>query len=121
MDPISETAQVLESLRGAGNWDLESSLLQFARAGAGVVPSCVGVSVGVVQFGLTFTLVSTAECASAMDAVQYVAGGPCVDSGLGQVELVVDDVLDERRWQQFAVSSAAAGIQSSASMPLTWP
>jgi hypothetical protein len=121
MQPIPETVQLLDALRDAGGSDLEPALRRFAEAVADIVPSCVGVSVGMLHHGLTFTLVSTAQRAAVLDSVQYVAGGPCVDSGVEQVELVVDDVLDERRWQQFAVSAAAAGIRSSASMPLRWP
>lgn len=45
------------------------------------------VSVTVAEVGLTFILVASAETAAALDAVQYLDGGPCVDAALSRQDL----------------------------------
>jgi transcriptional regulator with GAF, ATPase, and Fis domain len=52
--------------------------------------------------------------------MQYVDGGPCVDAIAADtvIEAEVDDLLDEGRWQLFAMSSRAFGVTSSLSLPI---
>jgi GAF domain-containing protein len=82
------------------------------------VPHCVGISITVVCDDVPFTVVATATQLRQVDAVQYVDGGPCVDTGTFGAENDVPDVLDERRWHLYAQTAAAAGIRSSLSLPL---
>ena len=85
-----------------------------------LVPECVGLSLAVLEGGLTFTLVASDLQAAALDAAQYLDGGPCVDA----VEegrrhsVTIEDLLDEGRWQIYAESSAAVGVASSLSLPI---
>jgi len=68
---------------------------------------------------LTFTLVATDEEIATLDAVQYVASGPCVDAvDLGHGIATPDGLLSEQRWQRFARASAASGVQSTLTLPV---
>ncbi|MBB2924621.1 ANTAR domain-containing protein [Cellulomonas cellasea] len=118
MEPVPGTAEVLRALRESGAEDLEGALRDLADRIAEVVPSCVGVSLSVAHGGLTFTLASSSADVARLDAVQYLVGGPCIDTALEDVEIQLDDVLDENRWQRFAVAAAAAGVRSTLSLPL---
>ncbi|KGM02607.1 hypothetical protein Q760_12430 [Cellulomonas cellasea DSM 20118] len=109
---------MLRALRESGAGDIESALRELADRVAEVVPSCVGVSLSVAHGGLTFTLASSSTDAARLDAVQYLVGGPCVGTASENVEIELGDLLDEDRWQRFAVSAAAAGVRSTLSLPL---
>lgn len=82
------------------------------------VPSCVGVSITVIAEDVPYTVSATDLCAQTLDAVQYVDGGPCVDTAVSGSATEVADVFDEQRWHAYAVSSAAAGVRSSLSLPV---
>ena len=69
--------------------------------------------------GDPFTVTATSEDATALDATQYLGGGPCTDAARSSTEtVVVDDVLDEQRWLLYAQAAAASGVRSSLSLPL---
>ncbi|MFS0699539.1 GAF and ANTAR domain-containing protein [Cellulomonas sp. 179-A 4D5 NHS] len=118
MEPIPQTSEVLRELRTTGGPDLEAMLRDMAERVSRVVPSCTGMSLSVADAGLTFTLVSTSEQTSALDGVQYATSGPCVQTALEGIELTVQDVLNEDRWQRFAAAAAAENVRSSLSLPL---
>ena len=121
MEPIRETAEALEALsHEPGAEDLVADLTRLANQAQEVVPDLVGVSVARLQEELTFTLVATAEEVAVLDAVQYVAGGPCVDGAHAEdvLEFTVDDVLDEDRWQLFAGATAAHTMRSTLTLPV---
>jgi GAF domain-containing protein len=69
---------------------------------------------------LTFTLLATDDRLRMLDATQYLDGGPCEVAALDgdDVDVDVNEVLDEDRWQLFALASAAQGVRSSLSLPL---
>ncbi|GEA86121.1 GAF and ANTAR domain-containing protein [Cellulomonas cellasea] len=119
MEPVPETAELLRELRTSGGTDLEAKLRRMAEHVAEVVPSCVGISLSIADANLVFTLASTSPQASALDGVQYTTSGPCVQTALDGIELTVEDVLDEDRWQQFAVAAAAENVRSSLSLPVS--
>ena len=86
-----------------------------------IVPEVVGLSLGLVREGVTFTLVASNSGLAVLDATQYLDGGPCVEVTEARrdvVEFAMDDPLDEGRWLLFAQTSAAVGIASSLSLPL---
>lgn len=123
--PIAQTRDALEEL--AANQETPEgwleALLSLAEHARGLVPDLVGVSIARRQAGLTFTLVATDEQIKALDAVQYVAGGPCVDGAedLEAIQFDVADPLDEGRWAVFARATAASGIRSTLTLQIVAP
>lgn len=118
MEPVPETAEVLRSLGRTSERDLASMIDGLAERVVAIVPSCVGISISLLDSGLTFTLVATSEQVASLDAVQYVTDGPCVASSVTSEEIQLDDVLDEGRWQHFARAAAAQDVRSTLSLPL---
>jgi hypothetical protein len=108
-------ADRLDAITGT---DALEDLAALAELAVAVVPSCVGVSLTVVVDGDPFTLTSTPVGCRALDAIQYVAGGPCVDTASTHEETSVEDVLDEGRWQTYGRAAAGLGIRSSLSLPI---
>jgi GAF domain-containing protein len=120
MEPIPETVEAVDDLdpsRDDGN--LLVDLVRLANEGKEIVPDLVGVSVATLDDGLTFTLVATTDSIAVLDAIQYVAGGPCVEAALtDQVVAYVPNVLDEERWRLFAEATAAHSVRSTLTLPV---
>jgi GAF domain-containing protein len=117
MEPIPETAVAAGEL---GPDELLPELSRLANRSKEIVPDLLGVSIARLDLGLTFTLVASAEEFAVLDAIQYAAGGPCVDSASKEEVREFDnqDVLDETRWQLFAQATAARGIRSTLTLPV---
>ena len=121
MEPIPQTLEAFHELDAALD---DEALLARLRSTADLareaVPGLVGVSMASRDQGVTFTLVATAEEIAVLDAVQYVASGPCVDAmDLGHgITTSAGGLLDEARWSDFAQASAAAGIHSTLTLPV---
>jgi GAF domain-containing protein len=124
MEPIPESADVLESLGRHTGAHLADML---ARAGSRVreiVPDCWGMSISVVEADLTLTLVATSAEVLALDAVQYASDGPCLEAIREDRVVSVaridggESPLVEEEWRLFASASAAAGVRSTLSFPL---
>ncbi|MCP3424227.1 GAF domain-containing protein [Nocardioides pinisoli] len=121
MEPVPETLQALDELEtDIDDTALTTGLLATAERAREVAPGLVGVSVALRRLDVTFTLVATDEEIATLDAVQYVASGPCVDAiDLGHgVATSPDGLLSESRWQDFARASAAAGVHSTLTLPV---
>src|SRR3954469_1484467 len=98
--------------------DLVAALETVSQLAVAVLPSCVGVSLTIVVDGDPFTVTATAPQMRTVDSAQYLSGGPCVASACTGERVQVDDVLDEKRWQEFGLVGAAHGVRSSLSLPL---
>lgn len=121
VEPIPETQRLFDQLTASGDPELPAATLEVGRRVAEVVPDCVGLSLSVIADGITMTLVATDSRAAQLDSSQYLEDGPCVaamDHG-EPLEVRIDDLLDEGRWLLFAQLSAAVGVASSLSLPLT--
>lgn len=121
MEPIPETDATLEELeRYEPRTDLREQLIDVAERVRALVPECVGLSVGVIELGVTFTLVASDVDWATLDAVQYIDGGPSDETVNSDEDTLfaVDDATDEAQWAMYARASAAAGIASSLSMPI---
>ena len=122
MEPLPETARAIADFGPfvIEHDDLLTELLDKAARVQHVVPQCLGLSLASNQDGLTFTLVATATEFAVLDAIQYVAGGPCV--GAVEAERVVAyeqaELFGEAEWQLFAQATAAAGVASTLTLPI---
>ena len=121
MEPIPHTLEALHELDAVlDEEDLLARLRSTADLARRVAPGLVGISIASRDQGVTFTLVATDEEIAVLDAVQYVATGPCVDAvDLGHgITSSAGGLLDEERWSDFARASAAAGIHSTLTLPV---
>jgi GAF domain-containing protein len=120
MEPLPETDEALDEYLEEDDSDLRQVLVDLGGRAVAIVPSCVGLSLSLVQENLTFTLVATSQEMRVIDAAQYLNGGPCVEVAMGgpPMDLDVTDLLDEDRWTAFALTSAAKGVRSTLSLPV---
>jgi GAF domain-containing protein len=121
VEPIPETIAALDEL-GAQLDDstLVTGLVATADSARTLAPGLVGVSIASRRLDVTFTLVATDDEIAALDAVQYVSSGPCVDAiDLGHgIATSPGGLLSESRWRDFARASAAAGVHSTLTLPV---
>jgi GAF domain-containing protein len=121
MEFIEETLEALGELESfVDDADLSESLMRSAEQAQRLAPDLAGVSVASREHGLTFTLVATDEEIAALDGVQYLTSGPCVeavDEGRG-LATTADDLLSEPRWRALGLASAAAGVSSTLTLPI---
>lgn len=120
LEPIPETIEAADNLDPAvDDGSLLPELMQLASRAHEIVPDLVGVSIARLDRGLTFTLVATAAEIAVLDAVQYLAGGPCVEGAHeDQVLEFEPDVLHEERWRLFAEVTAAVAVRSTLTLPV---
>lgn len=122
MEPIPETVEAVEALENLGassDGHLLAEITRLAGRAKQIVPDLVGVSITPLDEGLTFTLVATTPEVAILDAIQYVAGGPCVEGAhTEQVIQFEPDVLDEERWRLFAEATAARAVRSTLTLPV---
>src|SRR4051812_24133438 len=101
-----------------GEHEVPTELLRMSRRAVEIVPECVGMSLALLEHGLTLTLASSNGLVAGLDAVQYLDGGPCIDGAADGREIETGDLLGEKAWQMFAEASAAAGVRSSLTLPI---
>lgn len=122
MEPIPETTRAIEQFGPfvVENEDLLVELLAKGEQVRELVPQCVGVSLASNEDEITFTVVATDSEVALLDAVQYLADGPCVQAVREQKVLGFEheELLDERGWRLFAYATAAASVASTLSLPI---
>ena len=122
MKPIPETAQAIEEFGpfAIEGENLLAELLDKAHRVQDLVPQCVGLSVASSRDAVTFTLVATAQEIALLDAIRYVAGGPCLEAVETEQILAYEraDRFDEQKWQLFAQATAAASVASTLTLPI---
>lgn len=120
MEPLPETEEALVEYLEPEDDDLRATLVDMGRRATEIVPTLVGLSLGLVREGLTFTLVASSLKAAVLDAVQFLDGGPCVNAMETGATNTADipDLLDEEAWSTYAGASAAEGVLSSLSLPV---
>ena len=122
LELVPESREALAEIIKQEDPQLDEELVEMGRVARRLVPDLVGLSLSVVSEGVTFTLVAPNSAVAALDATQYIDGGPCVEVVAEPGNVIgtrVDDLLDEDRWSVFARSSAAAGVASTLSMSVT--
>ncbi|MCW2715831.1 MAG: antitermination regulator [Frankiales bacterium] len=120
MEPIPEVREAEVRLAAVADetLDLVQHLEAVSALALTLLPSCVGVSLTVLVDGDPFTVTATPADLASLDAIQYLDGGPCLDAATAEEPIVVDDVLDEPRWQMYSQAAAALGVRSSMSLPI---
>lgn len=119
MQPLPEVEAAAEQLSAlTGELDLLQGLRIASQAARALIPSTVGVSLTIMVDGEAFTVTATSEDVAALDATQYLDGGPCVTAASELDGVVVGDVLDEERWQLYGRAAHANGVRASLSLPL---
>ena len=120
MKPMPETIEAIEEFGPFEDNDLLRELRERGALVMELVPDCVGLSLASTAHGVTLTLVATVLEIAALDAIQYLFGGPCVGAAQGQrvIEYDVADALDEGQWQHFARATAAVAVSSTLSLPI---
>jgi GAF domain-containing protein len=120
VEPIPETLEALKELTKYGDTEIATQLDTMGTRVHALVPETLGLSLALIEDGLTFTLMASNKYVAGLDAVQYVDGGPCVAS-IHEHRTIAwnqDDPLDENHWHLFARSGAAAGVASTLSLPM---
>ena len=121
MHQLPETREALTEIVSLDEPDIRDLLDALGRAARRIVPQLTGLSLGLAAERLTFTLVASDAEVAALDAAQYMDGGPCVEVGNGSMDVarfVGGDPLDEKRWSLFARANAAFGVASTLSLPV---
>ena len=120
MEPVPETREVLQRLTEQGDLGVADRLERLGRLAREIVPECVGLSVALLRDGLTFTLAATTEEIAALDAVQYLDGGPCLDAAHEDraTSAQTGSPGPEVEWHLFTRASAAAGVASTLTLPI---
>jgi GAF domain-containing protein len=120
VEPIAATVRALERLARFGDTGAAEALAHLGDEAQRLVPDCTGLSLTVLEDGMSITLVASNNESAVLDAMQYLGGGPCLESVAE--ERVVDaderDALDEGLWSLFSRASAAVGVASSLSLPI---
>jgi hypothetical protein len=120
MEPLPETRFALTEMSRFEDEDLTSQFTEMANRVAAIAPDCVGLTISFVQDDLAFTWAATGLDVAALDAVQYLSDGPCLES-MDQgsiVQFTTPDPLDETRWLEFSRAENASGVESTLSVPL---
>ncbi|MCW2832297.1 MAG: hypothetical protein JWN68_250 [Nocardioides sp.] len=120
MEPIPETSEAVSEFGPFEETDLIQHLKDMAAHVRDIVPECVGISLASREHGVSFTLVATDEEIAALDGVQYLDGGPCVESVQAEqvLEYRDEELLGEGGWQLFAQATSAAAVASTLTLPI---
>ena len=119
MQPLPEVRAAADALAAlTDDLDVLRGLEILSEAAVALIPSVIGVSLTIVVDGEPFTVTATDEATGAVDAVQYLDGGPCLDAATDQGAIMVGDLLDEERWQLYPHAAPASGVRASLSLPL---
>jgi GAF domain-containing protein len=108
VEPVPETTQALALLLGYGD-ELDAELHELSVAVLQIVPDCVGMSLGLLREGLTFTLVASDSEVARLDALQYLAEGREPDSAPTEEGLPSVPSAGE---------PAVPGVRSTLSLPI---
>lgn len=123
MRPIPQTVEAITELARYDNSDddLLESLQRMGERVQRLVPDCLGLSLCWAEDGIAFTLMASEEEIAVLDGLQYLGAGPCTEA-VRRAEGVATnhaELMSEDTWWIFAVASAARGVRSSLTFPLT--
>lgn len=100
---------------------LDTTLMGIGHLAVSVIPSCEEAGVTVENQGQVSLRVSTGPTAEKVDSYQYeIDQGPCVAAADSQRPVLIEDMMMERRWPEFAPFAASHGVTSSYAIPMTF-
>jgi GAF domain-containing protein len=120
LEPLPETTEALAELLSFENPRVDEAFLGMGETARTVVPELVGLSLTLVEEGVTFTLAAPSVGVASLDAMQYLDDGPC-ERAVEEARPIASGVqalLDEGLWHVYARAAAASGVESSLSMPI---
>ncbi|KQU70881.1 GAF and ANTAR domain-containing protein [Phycicoccus sp. Root101] len=120
MEPIRETRFALTEMSRFRADDLTARFTATANRVALIAPDCMGMTLSYVKEGHAFTWAASSLDVAALDALQYLDDGPCLqamDTG-DIVAAASNDPLDEETWRLFSRAENSAGVESTLSIPL---
>lgn len=98
---------------------VETTLQRVGSLAVYGIEGCDVVGVTLAEDGRVLTKAATDDLALQLDMAQYETDeGPCLDSLRKGDVYVIRDIRREDRWPRFVDQAAAAGLASSASLPL---
>jgi hypothetical protein len=104
-------AEVAKAL--AGQESLGTTMDELALLAVAVVPGVESAGVSLARNGKVETLGATDELVNACDAAQYETGqGPCLDAVWEDRIVLVDDLVTDERWPEFAKRAVELGARS---------
>lgn len=103
-----------------GEQSLDKTLRQVLDLACAALPGGDEGGVTLLEAEGPRTAVATSDMARQVDDLQYTfeEGGPCLDAYRHQQIFRIDSTADDQRWPQFGQFAAAAGINSTISLPL---
>ena len=105
-------------LTDRGLTDVLDEITGIARR---AVPGIEAASITLIRGEKAYTAAYDGQMALDGDELQYERGyGPCLEAGLSGQVLLIDDMVTEDRWPDYARHAAAHGIGSSLSVPLPY-
>ena len=118
---MPDLAALHESLAGVvlGGRGLDEVLTEITGIARRAIPGSQASSITLIRGDTAFTAAFDGQMAMDADELQYQRGyGPCVDAGRAGQLFLVQDMLGEQRWPDYAQHVAAQGVRSSLSVPL---
>jgi GAF domain-containing protein len=98
---------------------LDGAMRRIAELAVATIPACDCCSLSEVDSQKILTRVSTDDVADRLDSFQYDNDeGPCVTAIQTGATIKIESAKEEQRWPKFTRPAAAAGLQSSLSVPL---
>lgn len=121
MRPIPQTVEAVSELARYDDQDLLASLQGMGERVQRLVPDCLGLSLCWAEDDIAFTLMASEEEIAVLDGLQYLGAGPCTEAVRRAEGVATDhaDLMSEETWWIFALASAARGVRSSLTFPLT--
>jgi len=120
MVPVIESRVALDFLVSySRDRRIETSITRMGQRVRDIVPQTTALSLGLVEEGLTFTLVAETRELALLDAIQYLDGGPCAAAlARGEVTELAQPATNEHQWHLFALAQSVAGVASTLSLPI---
>jgi GAF domain-containing protein len=125
--PVSETSEPFTPASAAAHLlgllvqspDMHAFLDKIAHLAGETITPAAACGITVRRDGGPFSAAVSNELAGQVDEIQYGADqGPCLDALRTGTIVQVDNLNDERRWNEYRPHAIAHGITSSLSVPL---